>query len=182
MRMRDVRKTGAALGSVLSVAIVMSFSGNSMAAASEDVFAAIVACKAIANDTARLRCLDTAVANVGSKSSDASFGLKEVRPASDAFSAANLPAKDIERDDDGDVEAIASAVRKWSYDASGRITVELENGQVWRQVDDAQVHLAKGVKTPHRVRIARASFGSFTMTVNGLNKGYKVRRFRPAAG
>lgn len=180
--MRDVRKIGTAPGSILGVAIAMSLSGISMAAASEDVFAAIVTCKAIANDAARLRCLDKAVATVGSKTSDASFGLKEVRPASDAFSTASLSVKDVERDDDGDVEAIASVVRKWSYDPSGRITVELENGQVWRQVDDAQVHLAKGSKAPHRVRIARASFGSFTMTVNGLTRGYKVRRFRPAAG
>lgn len=180
--MRDVNKSRAALGSILVMAGAMSVSGMTRAATGEDVFAAIAACKAIADDTARLRCLDKAVAGVGSKASDVSFGLSEARPKPDAFSAASLPAKDVERDDDGDVEAIASVVRKWSYDPSGRVTVELENGQVWRQVDDAHVHLVKGPKTPHRVRIARASFGSFTMTVNGLNRGYKVRRFRPAAG
>lgn len=182
MRMRDVNKSRAALGSILVMAGAMSVSGMTMAATGEDVFAAIAACKAIANDAARLGCLDKAVAGVGSKSSDASFGLNEARSASDDFSAANLPAKDVERDDDGDVEAIASVVRKWSHDPSGRITVELENGQVWRQVDNMEVHLAESPRTPHRVRIARASFGSFTMTVNGLNRGYKVRRFRPAAG
>lgn len=97
------------------------------------------------------------------------------------IAAAGLPQHSVERGSDGAVESITANVRKWSYDSGGRITVVLDDGQVWRQTDTSEVYLAPGWKKPHRVRIARAVLG-FMMTVDDKNKGHKVRRIGPGAG
>ena len=112
------------------------------------------------------------------------FGIRlsPSKPDSLATAAAGLVPHNVERGSDGVVDAITASVRKWTYDASGRITMVLENGQVWRQTDTAEVYLAPNWKKPHRVRISRALLGNFAMTVDGKNKSYSVRRIEPGAG
>lgn len=112
------------------------------------------------------------------------FGIRSSssKPDSFAFAAAGLSPHNVERGSDGEVEAITASVRKWTYDASGRITMILENGQVWRQTDTAEVYLSPNWRKPHRVRISRALLGNFAMTVEGKNKSYTVRRIEPGAG
>jgi hypothetical protein len=122
-----------------------------------------------------------------SEASEKSGLLFGMRPSSSKLdslttAAAGLIPHNVERGSDGLVEAITAAVRKWTYDASGRITMILENGQVWRQTDTAEVYLASNRKKPHRVRISRALLGNFTMTVDGKNKTYTVRRIEPGTG
>ena len=113
-----------------------------------------------------------------------SFGSTPPSGDVDSFTtaAAGLPQHEVERDTDGVVEAISANIREWSYNGRGQVIVMLENGQVWRQTDNVGLHLSAGRTKPHRVRIARAALGSFTMTVDGNNQGYKVRRVNPAKG
>jgi hypothetical protein len=111
------------------------------------------------------------------------FGITFSSGGADSFTtaAAGMPQQQVERGSDGDVEAISATVRTWSYDGQGQITIVLDNGQTWRQADSSEIHLAPRSK-PHRVRISRAMLGSFTMTIDDRNKGYKVRRVKPTAG
>jgi hypothetical protein len=112
------------------------------------------------------------------------FGITLSSGGPDSFTtaAAGLREQDVERRTDGFVEAISANIRAWSYNSRGQVTVVLDNGQVWRQADVAELHLATGWTKPHRVRISRAALGSFKMTVDGNNQGYKVRRVGPAKG
>lgn len=82
----------------------------------------------------------------------------------------------IERNSDGNVDAIMAAVREWSLTGDGMMIVVLENGQVWRQTDGAPLRLRDDPANPNIARISRAALGSFMMTVNGSAKSIKVRR------
>jgi hypothetical protein len=82
----------------------------------------------------------------------------------------------IERDSDGDVDAIRAAVREWSLTGDGMMIVVLENGQVWRQTEGAPLRMKSDESVPNVARISRAALGSFMMTVNDSSKSIKVRR------
>jgi hypothetical protein len=63
-----------------------------------------------------------------------------------------------------------------SYDARGRFTVTLDNGQVWRQLEgDTGVLQAARIST---VRISRGALGSYDLNVEGRNATYRVLRLR----
>jgi hypothetical protein len=204
---------------VLGVAIAAC--GHLTAAqASQGVTSAVLACKAIADDRARLQCLDAVLAEIAAAADEAAARsaspkslvdrerdvarreaelnakseavaeaaslLRKARlPASVdelALTAIGLPREDVERGDDGSVDAVTANIRSWSYTGRGQIIVLLDNGQVWRQTDAIPLQLANGRSKPHRARISRAAFGSFKMTVNGHNQAYKVRRLEPPRG
>lgn len=99
-------------------------------------------------------------------------------PASDTFTiaAAGLPSETVERNDDGSVDSITAQVREFSYTKEGKLTVVLDNGQVWRQTGAEEIILTANPARPHTVRIARAFMGSFNLSLNGLSTVYKVRR------
>lgn len=82
----------------------------------------------------------------------------------------------VERDSDGDVDAIRAAVREWSLTGDGMLIVVLENGQVWRQTEGNALRMRDDPAKPNVARISRATFGSFMMTVNDSSKSIKVRR------
>lgn len=96
-------------------------------------------------------------------------------PASDAgrFGAENLPSK---RDsDDVDVDEIESRlVGRFEGWKKGTL-FELENGQVWRCVDEREVH---GSRDNPKVTIRRNFMGSYWLKVEGLNAQARVRRIR----
>ena len=54
----------------------------------------------------------------------------------------------------------------------GKLVLTLDNGQVWSQVDSSSLHLRTGDK----VRIRRASLGSYLLGTSGSNKTIRVRR------
>lgn len=112
------------------------------------------------------------------------FGVALSSGGVDSFTtgAAGLRKEDVERDTDGVVDAISANIREWSYNSRGQATLVLDNGQVWRQTDAIGLHLSTGRSKPRRVRISRAALGSFKMTVDGVNQGYKVRRVDRVTG
>ena len=127
----------------------------------------------LARREARLNAKSETVNNAASL-----FGVTSSSGGADSFTVAvaRLAEQDVVRDTDGVVEAMSANIREWSHNSRGQISVVLDNGQVWRQTDNVGLHLSTGRMKPHRVRIARSVFGSFTMTVDGNNQGYKVRR------
>lgn len=106
------------------------------------------------------------------------FGISLGGPSKpDAFTrSADMPNQQVERDEDGAVEAITSELAEWSKDSLGRVTVVLTNGQVWRQSDGDEIRIAKDPEKPHVARIERGAIGSFTLKVNDSNRLVKVRR------
>jgi hypothetical protein len=59
-------------------------------------------------------------------------------------------------------------------ESAGRIVITLENGQVWRLTEAGELNAPK--RPPYSVKIRTAAMGSFILTVEGRNKGYRVRR------
>jgi hypothetical protein len=73
-------------------------------------------------------------------------------------------------------QEMTSGVTDISYDARGRFTVTLENGQVWRQLEgDSNVLQASRIS---RVRISRGALGSYDLNVIGRNASYRVVRLQ----
>jgi hypothetical protein len=58
--------------------------------------------------------------------------------------------------------------------AGGRVALYLENGSVWHLTEAVEFNAPR--QTPYNVRIRTAALGSFILTVEGRNKGYRVRR------
>jgi hypothetical protein len=79
------------------------------------------------------------------------------------------------KDDDGRVESIEAAVREFTIGPTGLAIIVLENGQVWRQIAGETPRFVSDVRS-NVVKISRATFGSYLMSVNGSNKQQRVRR------
>lgn len=106
------------------------------------------------------------------------FGISLGSPSKpdDFTRAAGAPNQEVERDEDGAVEAITTEISEWTKDALGRVTVVLANGQVWRQNEGDELRIAKDPEKPHVARIERGAIGSFTLKINDSNRLVKVRR------
>lgn len=60
--------------------------------------------------------------------------------------------------------------------SGGRTTLTMDNQQVWQFVDAGEITPSRRV--PFQVTIRRATLGSFLMSVEGSNRGYRVRRIQ----
>jgi hypothetical protein len=58
--------------------------------------------------------------------------------------------------------------------AGNRVAIYLENGNVWHLTEAGDLNAPR--KTPFNVSIRRAAMGSYLLSVEGRNKGYRVRR------
>jgi hypothetical protein len=73
-------------------------------------------------------------------------------------------------------QELLAGVAGITYDARGRFTITLENGQVWRQLEgDTAVLSGSRVGT---VRISRGALGSYDLNVVGRNASYRVSRLQ----
>lgn len=71
------------------------------------------------------------------------------------------------------LEAIESTVVNAREDGAGKWVVALEDGSVWRQIDQFSIYLRRPEGQTARVR--RAALGSYLMTV-GSSPAFRVRR------
>ena len=71
---------------------------------------------------------------------------------------------------------MVAGVASIAYDARGRFTVTLDNGQVWRQLEgDTGVLQGARIST---VKISRGALGSYDLNVVGRNASYRVLRLQ----
>ena len=100
-------------------------------------------CLSIERNTERLACFDRAVAvllgseNSAAPSPESSFGMVASTPRPNS-------AKVVEAPDD--VKSMRGRVKAISAAADGGSTVELENGQVWRQISGGTMLLRAATK------------------------------------
>ena len=77
------------------------------------------------------------------------------------------------KDQEQDVEPIqATIVRSWR-NSDGRFSVELDNGQVWRETQGTRVGLPKEGRS---VNISKGRFGGYRMKIEKINQIAWVRR------
>jgi hypothetical protein len=73
-------------------------------------------------------------------------------------------------------QELLAGVTGIAYDARGRFTITLDNGQVWRQLEgDTSVLSGSRIST---VRISRGALGSYDLNVVGRNASYRVSRLQ----
>lgn len=184
-----LRERGVPMARILGAALFACGLAPSQAFAKTD-------CAGISNPTERLACYDaldalgqldpTSPVPAGNEAAKAVqpaaadwslFGMPATQSAKDPLNEAAAKAdQHVERDDDGDVEAISSSIVEFSVSADNMLTVVLANGQVWRQVSGRELHLKTQAGAANAARISRTLMGGFAMTVNGRNDVAIVKR------
>ena len=74
-----------------------------------------------------------------------------------------------------DLNSISSKIINNYWLSYGKIKIELENGQTWKQIDSTPYRGPKDLKGK-QVRITSAALGSFLLKIDGVGGKYRVRR------
>lgn len=93
--------------------------------------------------------------------------------------AENAPSsRTVVRNDEGDITGIEGlAVQNLERDPYDRLIVTLQNGQVWRQIDDTRVlYSRRQPPTEMSVAVRSAMLGSHQMQLNDRGRWFRVRR------
>ena len=129
-------------------------------------------CRAITDDDARLACYDA----LPGPAEPATTALAAAAPAAgSAPSAVEMFGRESEtlrRAAGAQLEEITATVVDVQSVYGGKVVVQLDNGQVWTQVDTTPIDLRSG----EAVRIRRAALGSFLLSEVGRNRSVRVRR------
>lgn len=144
-----------------------------------EAFEALVRCRAIAEDAARLRCFDAAsqaLQQAAERKELVVVDRKQIRETKRTLFGLDLPRLSIFAGGEGDeeeVSAIEGVVAGAVQDGNGRWIVKLEDGSTWAQTDNNV--FALGPRRGNKVRIKRAALGSYMMNVNN-QPAVRVRR------
>jgi antitoxin (DNA-binding transcriptional repressor) of toxin-antitoxin stability system len=143
-------------------------------------------CAEIAADAERLACFDVAVAELrgaeesGAVRTIAAEDIEKIERESFGFSLPSIRlalrgsgsdrqsdrAERAERAERSEITEVTMPVaRISSHPTSRRLTVVLQDGQTWEQIDSRQLP-ARTLRNPREARIRRAALGSFVMTID----------------
>jgi hypothetical protein len=197
LRQLNMNKTTAMIFAVIgSVNGFTAHAQNSAASASASPLSPIYACADKTDPAQRLACFDAAVAAV--KAAEARneivtmdqprvaavrreafgfripslprFGLGGSSTSTPNAAGSNQAARPAQEEQIDEQTFTVVRVGAWG----DRIAFYLENGNVWHTVEAGELNTSR--KTPFNVRIRSASLGSFILSIEGRNRGYRVRR------
>ena len=144
-----------------------------------EAFEALVRCRGIAEDVARLQCFDAAAAGLQQAAERRELVVvdrEQVRKTKRSLFGLDIPnlnpfsgGPDAEEEIQSIESKVASAVRH----GGGRWSVTLEDGSSWIQTDDKP--LALGPRKGQTVLVKKAAMGSYMMRVNN-QPAVRVRR------
>ena len=145
-------------------------------------FEALVRCRAITEDAARLRCFDEASAALDQAAQRRDIvvvdrgQVRESRRRLFGLALPRLPifggGGDNDRDDE-EITQLDGVVASASRDGLGHWQVRLQDGSFWVQVDNNLLALRPAPGNP--VTVVRGALGSYMMRVN-RQPGIRVRR------
>lgn len=144
-----------------------------------DALTAVVACRSIADSAERLACFDRATAELDQAEAKGDVvvvdrsQIREARQASFGFTF-KMPSFMTRGEQAEDLERITSTIKS-AYESNGVWVIVLEDGAVWRQIDN--VRMRKSPKPGSKAEIRTAMLGSFFMKVDG-QIAIRVRRDR----
>jgi hypothetical protein len=116
---------------------------------------AIEACASLRLDSERLACFDKTVTALKTGVGTVAVSAENMFGANSETSQATGTQQDVKREE---LKKISGTVTSLRATDDGMIVLELDNGQVWRQVDsDVRMMVSKG----DLVTIVRASLGTF---------------------
>lgn len=125
----------------------------------------LYACRPIADPAQRLACYDNAVTAVQTavQSRDIRIIDRDTAERADVALARPVP-----------IQSVDSTIRTAARDVAGRLTLLLDNGQVWVQTEGGSNSVPRAGT---RVQIRRTSLGGYFATV-GNRPGFRVRQNR----
>jgi hypothetical protein len=137
-------------------------------------------CASHKDDSQRLKCYDEIVASVKIKEEKAELvtidapKMQQLKKEAFGFSMPSFGKMKIIKENDAKDEAEKVALVATKFDDGSNPKIYFENGQIWQVIDGESIVYFK--KMPANAVIQRASFGSFILSLNGSNKGYRVKR------
>jgi hypothetical protein len=143
-------------------------------------FEALIKCRSIADEKARLQCFDAAAAALEQASDRHDLVVldkKQMRDTRRTLFGLEIPRLHIfgggGDDDTEEVKSIESTVVNAFTNDNGQWVVHLEDGSTWVQTDHNTIAIAprKGTK----VKVVKASLGSYMMRI-GSEPGVRARR------
>jgi hypothetical protein len=138
----------------------------------------LMACRAVADSTARLACYDAAAGALDTAEREGEVvvfdraQVAETRRQLFGFEMPTLPRL-FGQDGAEPIDSIETTLRGAARNNEGRWIFRLEDGGVWRQIDSERVRFENRPGQPVRVR--KATLGSFLLTV-GDSRAVRVRR------
>ncbi|WIY70576.1 cell division protein FtsQ/DivIB [Aquidulcibacter paucihalophilus] len=138
----------------------------------------LMACRGIADNTARLACFDTAAGALDTAQRQGDLvvidraGVAETRRQLFGFEMPSLPRL-FGPEGAVEIESIESTLQSASLVGEGRWVFRLADGSVWRQIDSERVRFQN--RPGQTVRVRKASLGSFLLTVDD-SRAVRVRR------
>ncbi len=141
----------------------------------------LVGCRSVAAAQARLACYDQAADQALLRAGRAVPPLPPA-PATDPTELFGLPPDEVRRRAEEQLglptpDVIEARVSSVSRLPTGKVQVQLDNGQRWQQIDTT----ASALKPGDAVRIRRGSIGSYLLERASGGFALRVRRL-PAAG
>lgn len=131
---------------------------------------AVIACQALVDNAQRLACYDKAVAGMAQaevKGDLVTIDREQRRAVRRQAFGLTLPSLAMfdrgERPEEAD--RITAKVKSASHTVTGKWVIELEDGAVWRQIDDNQIY--KSPRPGSVAAIRKAMLGSFFMNLDG---------------
>ncbi len=184
---------------ILAAICGSSLSGAAAQPSETEAVDAAIACRDITDDLQRLACLDAATETlvvtrivreeaIAEKKRDERtfFGLGKRKDKDDydplvaqtpeEFGGEYLP-ENIKKRDEKRLKQITVKIAEFRVNPYGKVTVTLENGQVWRQLnsDNKTLHFSKKEKL-YTAKVKRSTFGNYLMTVKEMGRTIRVRR------
>lgn len=170
-------------GTILVVALaalpgVATAQSEAQPPARPELFEALVRCRAIADDAARLQCFDAAAASLQAAQERRDLvvvdraQVRENRRRLFGLPLPNLGGV-FGSDEEDEVDSIEGTVASASQIDYGRWVIRLEDGSTWVQTDNEI--LAGRPRAGQPVRVNRAAMGTYMMRVNN-QPGIRVRR------
>ena len=168
------------LVAAVAFAALVPFANAQTPPATPQALTDVYACAQVQDDAQRLQCYDGAVGRLRQAETQGQVvavdraQAQEIERDSFGFSLPSLsrlmPNLEGDRDVIDNVEMTVARVR---VGPTGIHTFEMENGQVWTQLDPEN---ARNVRAGDMVTIRRASLGSFRLISSRGGAGHRVRR------
>jgi hypothetical protein len=136
--------------------------------ATPKLFDDVVACKAIENADERLACYDSKVAALDEAQKSKEIvvtdkaAIKEARRGLFGFDLPKI--KIFGGDDEEELNEVEGAVSEAYMNRDGKLTIVLEDGARWSQIDSQKVR--RMPKAGVKARIRRAAMGSFFVNID----------------
>ena len=143
-----------------------------------ETLARLMACRGIAENTARLACFDTAAGALDTAEREGDLvvidraGVAETRRQLFGFEMPTLPRL-FGPEGAVELESIDSTLASASSVGEGRWVFRLADGSEWRQIDSERVRFRNSPGQPVRVR--KGALSSFLLTIDG-SRAVRVRR------